>query len=689
MVVKHNQSLDVQQATPVVAKRSHLGILSDPKSGEEVPGSVLFIGQENEPLGLDQLERGKSAEGIKRGPNGVILDPQPDDHDSDPLNWPRWRRECALWTIGLYSLIGGGQTPILAAGFNNVAETYGVTIPEVALTTGIYMLGLAIGAVIVSPFAIIYGKRPLYLAGAVIFCAASVWSAASPSYASLVVARIVMGIGVSPCECLPSAYLSEIFYLHERGFRLGIYTLLLLGGKNLVPLVSGVIIQNKGWRWVFWTVAIIVGGLIFLLFFFVPETYWVRYAHPPHRPGLIHRISGITKSSLSILSHKHGKSGALPAAEGTEAHREDEREASHAAENSHGAAGEAESTPLDEASSSKKEGVNEKDAKEETDGPSDPSAVSPTVQGGGGPSLQITLPEPLKHSSNKTNNQPPPTPYPPKPKPKRSTLADLPGHQPPNLKYTRHGPKASFKSQLPVWNGRLREDNFWKVMMRPLLLFTYPAVLWSTVVYSLSVVWLIVLSETVAHIYQSNPYNFTRLQTGIVYISPFVGGVLGSAVAGRLSDAIVKFMAKKNDGLYEPEFRLVMGIGVAIATSMGLMGFGWSAYEGDAWIVPTIFFGIISFGCSLGSTTAITFVVDSYRQYAAEALVTLNFSKNILGLAFSLFWNDWLDASNPKTCFLALGGIQLFCLLWTIPMYIYGKRMRAWTVRKNMMGLLT
>ncbi|KAF3929066.1 hypothetical protein ABW20_dc0104665 [Dactylellina cionopaga] len=617
-----NQELEIQQTTPVPKRRSHLGILSDPKSGEEVAGivgSVLFIGGGNEPLGLEQLEKGKSNDGppLKRGPNGVILNPQPDDHESDPLNWPRWRRECALLTIGLYSFLGGGQTPILAAGFNNVAETYGVSIPEVALTTGIYMLGLAIGAVIVSPFAIIYGKRPLYLAGAVLFCAASVWAAASPSYASLVVARIVMGIGVSPCECLPSAYLSEIFYLHERGFRLGIYTLLLLGGKNLIPLVSGVIIEAKGWRWVFWVVAIIVGALIFLLFLFVPETYWVRYAHAPHRPSLIHRISGLTRSSISILSHKHGKSDALPREEREEPQPTDAKVI--------------EGVDGLRPNEGEENGKTEKDMiKQNLE--ADPTSASPPQEESAsrqaGIHLHIALPPP--HTSDKTRNRPPPTPFPPKGK--GSTLADLPGHQAQlaNMRYTRHGPKVSFKAQLPIWNGRLRQDSFWKVMARPMLLFAYPAILWSTVVYSLSVVWLIVLSETVAHIYQQNPYNFNRLQTGLVYIAPFVGGVLGSAVAGRLSDVIVKFMAKKNDGVYEPEFRLVMGIGVAIATSAGLMGFGWSAYDGDTWIVPTIFFGVISFGCSLGSTTAITFAVDSYRQYAAEALVTLNFSKSQL-----------------------------------------------------------
>ena len=204
--------------------------------------------------------------------------------------------------------------------------------------------------------------------------------------------------------------------------------------------------------------------------------------------------------------------------------------------------------------------------------------------------------------------------------------------------------------------------------------------------YALSVGWLIVLSELVSHIYQGGIYNFTSLQTGLIYISPFIGGLIGTAVAGKVSDLTVRYMTKRNGGIYEPEFRLVMGIPILLSTTIGLMAFGWSAEVHDAWIVPTIFFGIISFGSCLGSTTAITFAVDSYRQYAGEALVTLNWSKNIFhGLIFSLFVVNWMESDGARTVFLAIGGIQLGVLLLTIPMYIFGKRARMWTVRKRLM----
>lgn len=179
----------------------------------------------------------------------IVLEPQPDDSLNDPLNWKVWRRDAALLSLGFYCMLGGGMTPILAAGFDDIAQDYNVSTPRVALTTGLYMMGLGLGSVVLSPTAILFGKRPVYLTAAVCFVVSAVWCALSPNFASLVVARIFQGFAVSSVECLPSATVAEIYFLHEKAYRLGIYTLLLLGGKNLVPLVSAAIIQSLGWRW--------------------------------------------------------------------------------------------------------------------------------------------------------------------------------------------------------------------------------------------------------------------------------------------------------------------------------------------------------------------------------------------------------------------------------------------------------
>ena len=125
----------------------------------------------------------------------------------------------------------------------------------------------------------------------------------------------------------------------------------------------------------------------------------------------------------------------------------------------------------------------------------------------------------------------------------------------------RQSPPKPYLQTLKPWNGRLAKTNWFKAAIRPFILFAYPAVLWSALVYSLSVGWLIVLSESVSSVYRNREsYNFSALGVGLVYLSPFIGGVLGTAIAGKVSDVIVQWMARRNGGVYEPEFRLIMGL---------------------------------------------------------------------------------------------------------------------------------
>ncbi|KAI3327399.1 MFS general substrate transporter [Xylariaceae sp. AK1471] len=701
-----------------------MGILND-RETIEVPGSVLLLSKErNEPLGLRNAPARTSHSSIPTGilaepptsslandqvpedkkttkDGQIILEPQPDDSHNDPLNWPAWRRDCALLSLGLYCMVGGGITPILAAGFTDVANDYHIDVAQVSLTTGLYMLGLGIGCVIFSPTAILYGKRPVYLFSSILFILSAVWCALSPNFTSLILARIFQGIAVSPVECLPSATIAEIFFLHERAFRIGIYTLLLLGGKNLVPLVSAAIINRLEWRWVFWIVAIVVGFCGILLFFFAPETFWDRSPVPrssrrvSKRPGFFSRRSSarqfvpraaqaadettapngqLTHENTEVRSIEEKQEVAPPAhhrhvgfapSVGDYLNLDSKHEETSSPRTSVGFASVAISPPY-----------------EETQAGYSTPVVNPPSSKGQPTTSYFQDPEAQQHGpgalSFDTESE----------KMSFSSLAAATRGQ----VYThrlREAPRQSFKAQLKVHNGRLNQDKWWKVAVRPFVLYSYPAVLWSSAVYACSVGWLIVISECVAVIYREGTYQFGALSTGLVYISPFLGGILGTAVAGRVSDVIVKAMARRNGGLYEPEFRLVMVIPILITTLIGLIGFGWSADVNDPWIVPTVFFGVLSFGCSLGSTTAITFCVDSYRQYAGEALVTLNFSKNVLhGLVFSFFVTGWLKDDGSKTVFTWIGIIQLIVLLSTIPMYIYGKRARMWTVRMNFMERL-
>ncbi|KAL9619322.1 MAG: hypothetical protein Q9160_006087 [Pyrenula sp. 1 TL-2023] len=761
-----------------------MGILNDRKT-EEVPGTILLLSaRRNEPLGMrhatahhsssslpspfpshtptsERSSRSPRPDEKKKTADGqMILDPQPDDSLNDPLNWPAWRRDSALLSLGFYCMLGGGLTPVLAAGFQNVADDYDVTYAKVALTTGLYMMGLGVGCVIFSPTAILFGKRPVYLGAAIMLVLTSIWCAASPNYASLATARVFQGIAHSLHGNHPKTPATESKSpLHEgmtpRQDR--------LHRRNIhVEFADSEIEKhddNHGEK------SKQTGGESD---YFPPVIQFDGTSAQSSEPQHVSKADNESKARNAELPTDQQNNEATPSVNviAPERSRKPDDEEKSTLESSKNPESRQTEGPSDTQKPSKpqltipgkKKSANlslgklpsfgdtinpQKQAQQDEShlGPSGVPYPLPDLRNFNSP-YYLELERNNDYLSHHTN---PPASDLPKivesPKtasvlrsptdanrptldgPKSPVSPTGPRHFSPSrashdvesglhsgiatplsqksldmsdnppLQYTHNlksQPPKTFTQTLRPWSGRLSKSHWFKVMLRPFVLYLYPAVLWSALVYALSVGWLIVLSESVSSIYRNKEsYNFSALGTGLVYISPFIGGVLGTAVAGKVSDIIVRYMSRRNGGVYEPEFRLVMAIPVAISTAIGLMGFGWSAQERDKWIVPTVFFGIISFGCSLGSTTAITFCVDSYRQYAGEALVTLNVAKNIFhGLVFSLFFADWLESDGPKNTFLAIGGIQIACLITTVPMYIWGKKARMWTVRKKLMEKL-
>ncbi|TKA70008.1 hypothetical protein B0A55_07043, partial [Friedmanniomyces simplex] len=571
---------DLSQGVEKKRARWTMGMLNDDET-DEVPGSVLLlskVSEYNEPLGLRNAPARTSASSLpsqysasrsssirrwrapvpekKRTPDGkFVLEPQPDDSANDPLNWEAWRRDLALLSLGFYCMIGGGITPILAAGFKEVAADYGVSVPRVALTTGLYMMGLGVGSVILSPTAILFGKRPVYLAAAICFVLTSLWCALSPNFASLVTARVFQGIAVSSVECLPSATVAEIYFLHEKAYRLGIYTLLLLGGKNLVPLVSAAIIQSLHWRWVFYIVAMVVGFGLCLLFFFVPETFWDRTPIPHRQSKRKHSLPGIFKVQSRNLSpgarrksvpveREKGVDETDEIATSTTAQRHAHFQADEEKDRQLRESGERESAP-EEDDMRRAQSVASSHADQVPTSATAQNAEADYVNSRDIPPSALEAQTPSLISP--TSHQPP------------AGLGTLAAGKPPNPYVQRYGgaPPKTYLQQLKPWSGRLSHDPWLRVALRPFILFAYPSILWSALVYALSIGWLIVLSESVATIYENRAtYNFTALGAGLVYISPFVGGVLGTAVAGKVSDLVVRALARRNGGVYEPEFRL-------------------------------------------------------------------------------------------------------------------------------------
>ena len=133
--------------------------------------------------------------------------------------------------------------------------------------------------------------------------------------------------------------------------------------------------------------------------------------------------------------------------------------------------------------------------------------------------------------------------------------------------------KMSYMKSLRLYTGRYTDAPVWKIFARPFVMFFYPCVIWAFLIYGTTLTWIVyvwrlnirglllttpfsVFSVVNGVLFTSPPYNFTVGEAGLTSLSPFILCIIGEAISGPLNDYICVKLARRNHGVYEPEFRL-------------------------------------------------------------------------------------------------------------------------------------
>lgn len=209
--------------------------------------------------------------------------------------------------------------------------------------------------------------------------------------------------------------------------------------------------------------------------------------------------------------------------------------------------------------------------------------------------------------------------------------------------------------------------------------------------------WLVAINLLVAQIFSAPPYLLNTAELGYMSAGPAIGGFLGSVAAGIMSDPLIEWASRRNNGTYEPEFRLMLLIPAIIVSAIAYFPFGYLATEGKGPVIMATLWGFGGAALQFIMTAVGTYIVDSYRDINVEIFIATMVIKNFLFFGFScklwnssslpgpvsnhaavVFLNDWIVAWGPAKMFYCIGGIQTVLCLTTIPMWSYGKLLRAW-----------
>lgn len=130
--------------------------------------------------------------------------------------------------------------------------------------------------------------------------------------------------------------------------------------------------------------------------------------------------------------------------------------------------------------------------------------------------------------------------------------------------------------------------------LKIVLYLRYPAVLLIVYYSSITFCGLYVLNVSIATTFGTEPYNYSTLIVGLLYIPSSVGYFITSIFGGRWMDKIMQREARKanrydenGNMIYHPEDRMRENAWLAaVLYPAALIWYGWAAQKGVYWVVP-------------------------------------------------------------------------------------------------------
>ncbi|KAF9880023.1 hypothetical protein CkaCkLH20_02834 [Colletotrichum karsti] len=219
--------------------------------------------------------------------NEIILIPKPSADPSDPLNWPQWYKYYMAGLICVAMMMcnflaAGPSIALLetaleffpAAATDDAALSLAISQTAYFFTTTALLQG--VGNFFWVPMANKYGRRPVYVASYSIYFVCTIWLIFDHSYAGFLAGRILMGFGAGAAETIAPISIADVFFLHERGTIMSLYTSFLSAGVGFGLVISGLITINHDWRVIYQVSAALIGVVLALAFFTFPETAYER-----------------------------------------------------------------------------------------------------------------------------------------------------------------------------------------------------------------------------------------------------------------------------------------------------------------------------------------------------------------------------------------------------------------------------
>jgi len=236
----------------------------------DIPGTVYLKAEEGDDV---------------QGSYGQALFPVPAEDPNDPLQWGDFKKTMILIICSLYSFLGNSALlgPSVYIGIYSVE--FNVSPSTASGLISYPNLAYGFGSLLLVPLYLKIGRRPVMLASLIFFLVGLIAASQCTTFDGLMAARVIHAFGSGVCEALPVQLVNDIFFLHERGKRIGYYTICLCLGST-GPLYAGYMLAGGySWRLYFYVEIAFAAALFIMAVLFVEETAYKRVYYPTTGSG--------------------------------------------------------------------------------------------------------------------------------------------------------------------------------------------------------------------------------------------------------------------------------------------------------------------------------------------------------------------------------------------------------------------
>lgn len=228
------------------------------------PKDTLAAVQSNSASMLTAPETPNEKSKMTTSPSSADSDPNiitwssPDDPEN-PMNWPSKLKLTNVVLVSTWTLLTPLASSMVAPGTLDILEDFhSSSITMGAFIVSIFILGYAVGPLVIAPMSELYGRLPVYHTMNVLFVIWTLACAFAPNLSALLVFRFFEGVaGVTPLT-IGSGTIADLIPANERGKFMAFYSIGPLLGPVIGPIAGAYLNQAEGWRWIFRVLTIAV-----------------------------------------------------------------------------------------------------------------------------------------------------------------------------------------------------------------------------------------------------------------------------------------------------------------------------------------------------------------------------------------------------------------------------------------------